>query len=321
MEAESELRRAERALGHPVSAVIPSSGGRPLVAGSTVGDPPRARAAWIGPDEEVLARIAAPGGRPSRTRPVVASALTVDLADGTRDHVVVAQLAREARAAAVEVAGEPQDQPERAIASPDGLVIVRLPVGAAPLGVDALDERGEPIGRLARAGIGDLRLEGGTLIGRLGASHGMAAGLGSGAWLRDLDDAELEAGYRPVLPGWVPPGLEAGPPRAEPESAYPTAPPTIVSVWRGEGSARVILRQAPAPLAQPERPGPRARAVDIRGHRGVLRARGMALLVWETPVRAFGLQVRGVPDPVEAALRIARSIPSMPGAVEGERTA
>ena len=149
----------------------------------------------------------------------------------------------------------------------------------------------------------------GRLAGRLGASHGMAAGLGAGRWVRDLEDAALEAGYRPVLPGWIPPGLEAGPPWVEPEVAYPSAPPAVVSVWRGEGSTRVLLRQTPAPLAQPEHVGPRARAVEIGPGTGVLRARGIVLLVWETPERAFGLQVRGLSGGVEAALRIARSVP------------
>ena len=72
----------------------------------------------------------------------------------------------------------------------------------------------------------------------------------------------------------------------------------------------MLLRQAPAPLAQPERGGPRARTVDVAGRPGLLNARGIVLLVWETPRRAFGLQVRGVSDPVETALRVARSIPS-----------
>ncbi len=84
----------------------------------------------------------------------------------------------------------------------------------------------------------------------------------------------------------------------------------MVSVWRGEDPARVLLRQAPAPLAQPERGGPRARTVDVGGRPGLMNARGIVLLVWETPGRAFGLQVRGVSDPVETALRVARSLPS-----------
>lgn len=310
MEPGQEQERAAAALGHPVTLVVPRQADRPLVAGSVVGDPPRGRAAWIGADGEILARIAAPGGRPSRVRPVVATAIAVDLADGTQDQVVVALLAREAAAVRVQVAGDEEEDGPAWASAVDGLALVRIPVGSFALALDALDERGEPIGRLARAGIGEMRLQGGQLAGRLGATHGMSAGVGAGRWVRDLDEAALEAGFRPLLPGWIPPGFEAGPPRVEPEPAYPTAPPTVVTVWRGEGDARVLLRQAAAPLARPELPGPRARTVDVGGVPGVLRARGIVLVVWERPDRAFGLQVRGVPDGVETALRIARSLPA-----------
>ena len=40
----------------------------------------------------------------------------------------------------------------------------------------------------------------------------------------------------------------------------------------------------------------------------MLRTRGLVTLIWETPDRAFGLQVRGVPDGEDVALRVARSI-------------
>lgn len=305
-----ERERAEGALGHCVSVVLDAVDGLPLVAGSTAGRPVRARAAWVASDGEVLARVAATGGRPSRARPVVADALAVRLPGGLRDQVVVAILAPEAHSARVAVAAPADEQPPPAAAAADGLALVRIPPGAQVVGVDALDVRGEAIGRLAHAGVGALELDGGRLTGRLGASHGMAAGVGAGRWLRDLDEAALEAGFAPVLPGWVPPGLEPGPPRVEPDVAYPSAPPAVVSVWRGEDPTRVLLRQAPAPLAQPERGGPRARTVDVAGRPGVLNARGIVLLVWETSTRAFGLQVRGVADPVETTLRIARSIPA-----------
>jgi hypothetical protein len=76
----------------------------------------------------------------------------------------------------------------------------------------------------------------------------------------------------------------------------------------------VLLRQGPGPLAVPELPDARGEAVDVAGTPGVLRARGMAFLVWERGDRAFGLQVRGTPDPPTDALRIAASIPaSLPG--------
>jgi hypothetical protein len=309
MNGAADRELAERVLGHPVTVTIPAGAGWPLVAGSTAGDPLRGRAAWLDPDGTVLARIAAPGGTPSRGRPVVASALSVDLPDGRRDQIVLALASAEAGAVRAEVAGDAGDQPAQVEVADGGLALIRIDPDTSCIAVDALDRTGEPIGRLARAGIGELRLEGGRLAGRLGASHGMAAGLGAGRWVRDLEDAALEAGYRPVLPGWIPPGLEAGPPWVEPEVAYPSAPPAVVSVWRGEGSTRVLLRQTPAPLAQPEHVGPRARAVEIGPGTGVLRARGIVLLVWETPERAFGLQVRGLSGGVEAALRIARSVP------------
>ncbi len=40
----------------------------------------------------------------------------------------------------------------------------------------------------------------------------------------------------------------------------------------------------------------------------MLRGRGLVTLVWEGPERAFGLQVRGVPEAEEIAMRVARSI-------------
>jgi hypothetical protein len=79
--------------------------------------------------------------------------------------------------------------------------------------------------------------------------------------------------------------------------------------WTGEGEARVLLRQAPAPLASPDPGGRHARQVEIGEAVGALRGRWLATLVWETPHRAFGLQVRRVPDAEAVALRVARSIP------------
>jgi hypothetical protein len=176
--------------------------------------------------------------------------------------------------------------------------------------VDALDARGEPIGRLLGAGLAELRVAGGTVSGRLGLTHGMAAGFGAGRWTADLEEAAFEAGYRPRLPAWLPDGLAPLPPRLEPDVAYPAAPPAIVLAWTGAREARVLLRQTPAPLASPETGGPRSREVDVAGSVGILRGRGLATLVWETPERAFGLQVLRLPGAEEAALRLARSIPA-----------
>jgi hypothetical protein len=48
--------------------------------------------------------------------------------------------------------------------------------------------------------------------------------------------------------------------------------------------------------------------VKVGAATGVLRGRGLVTLVWETPERAFGLQVRGMPGAEEVALRVARSV-------------
>ncbi|MFM9019120.1 MAG: hypothetical protein ACKORG_06705 [Actinomycetota bacterium] len=55
--------------------------------------------------------------------------------------------------------------------------------------------------------------------------------------------------------------------------------------------------------------------MDVGGVPGVMRARGMAFLVWERGDRAFGLQVRGTGDPEADALAIAVSIPASPDAM------
>ena len=201
------------------------------------------------------------------------------------------------------------DEPVRPVAvGEEGLALVRIPVEVAVIAVDALDASGEPIGRLARPGISDLVFDGSSVSGRMGATHGMGAGIGGGRWAPGLADAAFEVGYDAWLPTWIPPGLERGRPRVEPDVSYPAAPPAIVIAWTGEGGARVLLRQAPAPLASPDGGGRHARDVAIGAGTGVLRGRGLVTLVWETPDRAFGLQVRGVPEGEEVALRVARSI-------------
>ncbi|WP_217913012.1 hypothetical protein [Miltoncostaea marina] len=307
---------AEAALGHPVPHALPARGGLPLVAASVAGDPPRARVAWIGAGGDALARIACPPGRPSRWRPVVAAVIEVELPGGVTDRVLVGRAAGEAAAARPVLAG---DEPAGTVpVGAEGLVLARLPAEAAVLAVDALDASGEPIGRLARPGVSELRFDGSSLGGRMGATHGMAAGFGGGRWAAGEEDAAFEAGYEPWLPGWTPPGLERGRLRVEPDVAYPAAPPAIVTAWASPEGARMLLRQAPAPLASPDAGGRGARAVDVRGAPGVLRPRGIVTLVWETPERAFGLQLRGVPDAEATALRAARSVvpPPRPSAAD-----
>ena len=88
----------------------------------------------------------------------------------------------------------------------------RIPAEVAVLAVDALDASGEPIGRLARPGVSELRFDGASVSGRLGATHGMGAGIGGGRWTPGLAEAAFEAGYEAWLPTWMPDGLERGPP-------------------------------------------------------------------------------------------------------------
>ncbi len=305
--ASSDAQLAAEILGHEVALTLPAREGLLLVAASVAGDPPRVRAAWIDPDERcIVARIACPPGRPSRWRPVVASSVVLSGPHSPSDRLLLARSAHEARAIRPHLAGEEDERRPTAVGA-DGLSIVRLPPEGVVLDVDALDRRGEPIGRLVRAGIAELRTDGGTVSGRLGASHGMGAGIGRGRWAPSLPTAAFEIGYQPWLPAWVPEGLSRQSPRVEPDVAYPAAPPAVIVTWSG-GGARVLLRQTPSPLASPDTGGSRAREVDVAGVRGVLRGRRLVTLVWETPDRAFGLQVRGLERGEEIALRVARSV-------------
>jgi hypothetical protein len=294
---------AEGALGHPVPVAIPGGEGLPIAAGSVANEPPRVRLAWVAQDGAVLARVSCPPGRPSRWRPVVAASVAIE---SPPDRVLAARLAPEAAAMRPILAGDEGEQP--ATPARDGLALARLEPDAIVIAVDALDARGEPIGQLVRAGIAELRFDGASVGGRLGATHGMAAGIGGGRWAATVADAAFEAGYEPWLPAWVPPGLERGRVRVEPDIAYPAAPPALIVAWTGAETARVLVRQAPAPLASPDTGGRGAREVAIGGAVGVMRGRRLATLVWETPERAFGVQVRGMPDGEATALRVARSI-------------
>lgn len=309
--------RAAGSLGHPVPLALPALDDLPVVAASVAGEPPRARVAWVDPvTGEVLARVACPPGRPSRMRPVVAASVTLDEPPLPNDHVVVARAAPGVVAIGVVVAGNDGPVPVGVVGE-GGLALVRLAPGAVVLGIDALDVRGEPVGHLVGEGVTILRRTAGSISGRMGLTHGMAAGIGGGGWVRDLDEAAFAAGYRPWLPAWVPTGLEATPPRVEPDVAYPAAPPAIVMAWTGEDEARVLLRQAPAPLASPEQPAPGSREVEVMGVLGVLRGKRWATLVWETEERAFGLQVQRMEDAPEVALQVARSIPPGGGGPAG----
>ena len=302
---------AEAALGHPVPYLLTPGGDGPSVAASVAGDPPRARVAWVGADGAVVARVACPPGRPSRWRPVVAAVVSLEMPPLPVDRVLVARAAPEAASVRPLVASEDEVAP--VAVGEEGLVLIRLASEAPVIAVDALDASGEPIGRLARAGVSELRFDGSSVSGRMGATHGMGAGIGDGRWAPGLADAAFEVGYTPWLPDWTPPGLTRGLPRVEPDVSYPSAPPAVVIAWTSADGARVLLRQCPAPLASPDTGGRDARPVAVGDVTAVLRGRGLITLVWETAERAFGLQVRGASLGEETALRVARSIsPSTP---------
>ncbi len=297
------------ALGHLVPhALGPAPGTSARVAVSVIGDPVRVRAAWVLPDGTVVARIGCPAGVPSPVRPVIASVVEV-AASGVSDHVVLGRVASGVTGARIILT-----QPDviDTLAGSDGIIAARIPADAHVVAIEALDSGGEPLGRLERAGIARLRTIAGRLEGRMGATHGMAAGFGAGDTVQDLPTAEMEAGFTALLPRWLPEGLVASLVRVEPDAAYPFAPPSIAMSWTGSDESRVLIRQGPAPLAVPELPDAQGRAVDIGGRMGVIRGRGMSFLVWETLTRAFGLQAHGFPDTEAVALRVARSIPESP---------
>lgn len=312
MSTPADARRdLEGVLGHPVDVVLPPSGSETaFVAVSRAGDPPRVRAAWVTPDGVVVARLGVPPGVPSAVRPLVAALADVT-ADGVSGHVLLGRAAPGVSAARALLAGaEPVEFP----VAHGGVIAGHVPRSPMLVALDALTRDGEPIGRLMHTGIHELTLVAGRVSGRLGASHGMAAGFGAGATVAGLPFAESEAGYGALLPEWLPAGFAMATVRVEPEAAYPFAPPSIAIAWAAAAGAgapggRVLLRQAPGPLAVPESPDGRGRAEIIHGRVGVMRGRGQAFLVWEAGNRAFGLQVRGVDSPEDVALHVARSIP------------
>lgn len=299
----------ERVLGHPVSLVLGPSDDGLVVAISRSGDPASIRAAWVhAGDGRVIARIATPPGRPSRYRPIVAAVIALDGPTLPHERAIVAMLAPTASAMRPVTMDDP-GAAARVPVTADGLAAARLASDAVVLAADALDDTGEPVGRVVRAGISEMRFDGVSVSGHMRATHGMAAGIGHGHWARSMDDAAFEAGYTPARVRWIPPGLAPGPPRVEPDSAYPAAPPALISRWEAADGARVLLRQAPAPLASPDPGGALARTVRVGEWPAVLRGGGgVVTLVWETHSRAFGLQVRGVVDPGAVALRVADSV-------------
>lgn len=298
---------AATALGHDVPVGLASDDDHPIVAISVAGDPPCARIAWVEPDGgEIIARMACPPGVPSRARPVVACLADLEVSGHDPDRLIVARVAPEA-AAIQAVLAEPF-APDPAPVGPGGLAVQRLAADANVMGVDALNANGEPIGRVIRGGLAILATNGRGVSGRLGAGHGMAAGVGDGRWVETAEEAAFEAGFSFRDPIWVPKGMEASRYRVEPDVSYPSAPPGLLRTWTGEGDGRVLIRQVVAPLASTPVPGPKAEIVEINGREAVLGGRWMGTLVWQNDELAFGVQVQRMPWPGEVAQRVARSL-------------
>lgn len=300
------LAGAERLLRHRVAVALTDGEGRTTVAASVAGEPPCTRLAWLDwPSAAIVARLACPPGRPGRSRPVVATDVRVAQA-GVDDRVLAVRAAQGVPAVQVVLAAP--DPPPASPTGPDGLVLMRLHPDVALIAVDALGPTGEPVGRLDASGVGTLRLADGRLAGRLGAGHGMAAGFGAGRWTDDPAEAQFEAGYAPRLPAWTPPGLARGAFHVEPDPAYPAAPPAIAVAW-GVEPRRVLLRQAPGPIASPDPAEGRGERVAIGDATGRLTGgRRFATLVWESDGFAFGVQVIGIDDPPAVAMRVAGSL-------------
>ncbi len=312
-DAPADREALEVLLGHPVDVVLPPTPDCDArVAVSRTSSPIRVRAAWVDESGQVVARLGCPPGVPSPVRPIIATVCEVS-ADGVSDRLLLGR----ATTGVVSVRASMLDHECVDVGvHNEGIVAGRIPPGPIPVALDAIAPDGESIGRLMNPGITEMALVAGRIEGRLGATHGMAAGFGAGDTVESLEVAQLEAGYPALLPAWLPDGFAMSTVRVEPEAAYPFAPPSIAIAWApGETDARVLLRQCPGPLASPETPDARGTEVDVAGVPGVMRARGMAFLVWERGDRAFGLQVRGTTDPEADALAIAESIPAPPGAM------
>lgn len=301
-----DVRRAELLLRHPVAVTLSDERTAIMIAGSVAGDPPRTRLAWIDwRAATIAARLVCPPSRPSRLRPIVATHVQVDQA-GIEDRVLAMRATDGVAAVQLIVADEVQPQ-----ATPmglEGVALARIPLGTAVLGVDALSAAGESIGRLDAAGIGFLSLSGGRITGRLGTGHGLAAGFGAGHWVADLEEATFETGFTPLMPAWLPDGLERGMFHIEPDPAYPAAPPSVAVAW-GREPRRVLVRQTPGLLATPDQAGARSEQVTIVGRSAIRMVRGrFATLVWQTADRALGIQVVGLDEPGGVAQRVAESM-------------
>ncbi|MBM3698076.1 MAG: hypothetical protein FJW78_06310, partial [Actinobacteria bacterium] len=194
----------EAILGHPVDVVLPPTPEcAAQVAVSRTQDPVRVRAAWVSEDGQVVARLGCPPGVPSPVRPIIASVCEVS-AEGVTDRLL---LGRAAPGVSVARAGTPDHDAVDVPVHAHGVIAGRLPPGPVPAAVDAIAPDGESIGRLMDSGITEMALVAGRIEGRLGATHGMAAGFGAGSTVAGLEVAQLEAGYDALLPAWLPDGF------------------------------------------------------------------------------------------------------------------
>ena len=302
----ADLRGAEQLLGHPVAGTLTDEQTAVMIAASVAGDPPRTRLAWIDwRGATIAARLVCPPGFPSRMRPLVATDVRVDQA-GIDERLIAVRAVDGIAGVQLIVADEVQP-PVTPVGS-QGIALARIGITIPVMGIDALSATGEPVGRLDSAGIGMLSLSAGRVTGRLGVSHGLAAGFGGGYWVTDADEATFEAGFTPVLPSWLPDGLDRGMFHIEPDVAYPAAPPSVAVAW-GREPQRVLVRQSPGQLASPDTGGARSEPVQVGPWSARLVSRGrFATLVWQAADRAFGIQIVGVDVPGDVALRVAASM-------------
>ncbi len=301
-----DIKRAEQLLRHPIAVALTDERTWVMLAASVADEPPRTRLAWIDwRAATIAARIVCPPGRPSRMRPLVATDVRVDQA-GIDDRVVAIRATDGVATVRLVVADEAPAS--LTTVGSEGVALVRVDLRTVVLGVDALAPSGEPVGRLDAAGIGLLSLAGGRITGRLGASHGLAAGFGAGHWVADVENATFEAGFTPILPAWIPAGLDRGMFHVEPDVAYPAASPSVAVAW-GREPRRVLVRQTPGVLASPDPGGARSQHVSVGALPATLTSRGrFATLVWQGSDRAFGIQVVGLDEPGVIALRVAASL-------------
>ena len=220
---------------------------------------------------EVIARVACPPGRPSRWRPVVAAAVALDMAPALADRVLVARARARGggRRCRCWRARSPRG---RGRSGEEGLALVRAAArGRRSWRSTPSTPRASRSAASRAPACRSCASTASAVSGRLGATHGMGAGhrrAGGGprAWPRRPSRPATTRGCpRGCRPGW------SAAARAWSRTS-PTRPRRRRSSSPGPASdgARVLLRQAPAPLASPDTGGRGAR--EVRGGRGERRA-------------------------------------------------